>query len=139
MKAFLMLIVVMFVGIGSTSADRPPEVLRVAVRQQESSGGRFLKGDKKLKDPAFGSYQVRAKAMTDYNRWKGTNYSAEDCTYNEGLSLDVFNTYIDHYATEKRLGHKPTMKEMAGIWNGGPNGWKFADDYWKKVKRYLPS
>ena len=138
MKMFLVLIAVLFVAVESSVAVRPPNVLRIAIRQQESSDGKFLKGDKKLKNPAFGPYQVRAKAMIDYNRWKGTNYSAEDCTYNEELSLDVFNTYIDHYATEKRLGHKPTMKEMAGIWNGGPNGWKSADDYWGKVSRYLP-
>ena len=36
-------------------------------------------------------------------------------------------------ATEARLGYEPTYKEMARIWNGGPDGWN--DDGSKRSRR----
>jgi hypothetical protein len=32
--------------------------------------------------------------------------------------------YMRKYATEKRLGHKPTAEDIARIHNGGPKGFE---------------
>ena len=46
---------------------------------------------------------------------------------------------MKRYATEARLGHKPTVQDIARIHNGGPNGYKLAATvgYWNLVKAEL--
>jgi hypothetical protein len=45
--------------------------------------------------------------------------------------------YMDRYATAERLGHEPTIEDIARIHNGGPDGYKKSstDKYWEKVKK----
>ena len=51
----------------------------------------------------------------------------------------VVVAYMNRYATEGRLGRKPTYEDFARIHNGGPNGYKKSatDKYWDKVKSHL--
>ena len=48
-------------------------------------------------------------------------------------------SYMNRYATEARLGRKPTNEDIARIHNGGPNGYKKESTlkYWKKVEKCL--
>jgi hypothetical protein len=55
------------------------------------------------------------------------------------MAIDMFEIYMQRYATKHRLGRKPTLEDMARIHNGGPNGWKkeSTKPYWEKVKKLL--
>jgi len=120
-------------------ADQPSDHLISALIQVESSGHNDAIGDKHLKQKAYGCLQIRQPAVDDYNRWHGTNHKAEDCLGNRSLSVAICKSYIGRYATESRLGRKPSDEDKARIWNGGPNGWKSSGTvgYWKKVKALL--
>ena len=51
----------------------------------------------------------------------------------------MMQIYWDHYATPERLGHEPTLEDLARIHNGGPNGWRkeSTKKYWKKIEKEL--
>jgi hypothetical protein len=131
-------------------ADVPTRQELDAIREHESlgHGGDFAEGDKidkktHLLKPrsewSLGPYQIGPKCLADYNRWNRTRYINEDCFGNRELSEKICKDYIDHYATEARLGHKPTSADKFGIWNGGPNGWRMKDTevYRKRVLEIL--
>ncbi|MFO0718719.1 MAG: hypothetical protein U0522_01690 [Candidatus Paceibacterota bacterium] len=96
-------------------------------------------GDKNKKDWAYGCMQIRQDCVTDVNQRFGTNYTSKDCHGNRELSVWIFRKYMEIYATEARLGRKPTDEDRARIWNGGPNGYKRSDtkSYWAKVQKAL--
>ena len=54
---------------------------------------------------------------------------------------DIVRSYLNRYATERRIGRLPTERDMALIHQGGPNGWDRttakAEDYWAKVGNRL--
>ena len=54
-------------------------------------------------------------------------------------SLRIFRAYKLRYATERRLGQKPTGQQIARMWNGGPTGHRKAATigYWKKVRSHI--
>ena len=58
---------------------------------------------------------------------------------NPEYARKVMLAYWDRYATKKRLGHEPTLEDLARIHNGGPNGFKRDSTlgYWEKVKDVL--
>lgn len=120
-------------------ADVPSTKLVTALIQQESRGKDHAVGDKKLRFPAYGCLQIRQPCCDDVNRRHGTKIQAKDLLGNRKLSVWVCAQYIDMYATQKRLRHKPTAEDMARIWNGGPNGWKRKSTrkYWRGVQRFL--
>jgi hypothetical protein len=137
---------VLLVG-AQAKADVPPQELIDALFIVESSGNDNAEGDKydkkgNLKPPSewsYGPLQISQECVDDYNKWYRTAYKAQDCKGNRALSLKICKAYINHYATAKRLGRKPTIEDMARIWNGGPNGWKkeSTQKYWRGVKEHL--
>ncbi|MEK9201602.1 MAG: hypothetical protein AAB944_01385 [Patescibacteria group bacterium] len=134
--------VVLFFTVSSVVLAEVPEVpteLIQALIQQESTNNDYAIGDKNLKNPAYGPLQVRKPVIEDVNRRHGTNYRAEDCLGNRDLSIKILHLYVAIYATQKRLGRKPTPEDLARIWNGGPNGYKkeVTVKYWRKVQEYL--
>ena len=54
-------------------------------------------------------------------------------------SEQVMQSYMDRYATARRLGHEPTDQDIARIYNGGPNGYRRRNTlaYWVKVQQHL--
>ncbi len=86
----------------------------------------------------LGPMQITEQYVDDINRI--ANFSGERFKYADRQEMDYCRTmslvYWDHYATTERLGHEPTIQDLARIHNGGPNGWKRAStlDYWRKVK-----
>ena len=87
--------------------------------------GRFL---------SRGPLQISEAAWIDANM-PGKYEDVDDLQY----SLRVFRRYMARYATERRLGRKPTLEDEARIWNGGPNGYKRAatKPYWNKTLEVL--
>lgn len=83
-------------------------------------------GDVTLKNKAYGILQIRQPCLDDYNKWNRTSHTIDDVLGQKGVALsrDIFEDYMAHYATPKRLGRPVTALDMARIWNGGPNGWK---------------
>lgn len=115
-----------------TSAEDSPALFTKAVFFAESScrvdvppGDRYYQaGPKKgtLKpstDWSYGPFQIGKRFVADYNGAHKTSYRAEDMHQNYPLSYEVFWGYQNMYATEKRLGHKPTFEDRARIHNGG--------------------
>lgn len=86
----------------------------------ESSGNDLAIGDG---GAARGPLQIHKEVVSDVNRISGRNFQWSRMT-NRAEATQVATIYLRHYATEKRLGHKPTAVEVARIWNGGPNGHK---------------
>jgi hypothetical protein len=110
-----------------------------ALIKVESNGDDNARGDLHLKHKAYGCLQIREPVCIDVNRRYGTNHHAEDCLGNRELSIKICKLYIDMYARDSRLGHAPTDEDRARIWNGGPNGWRYASTqgYWKQVHKVL--
>lgn len=52
----------------------------------------------------------------------------------------VMQSYMNRYATVRRLGRRATDEDIARIHNGGPNGYRNPNtlQYWRKVQSYLP-
>jgi hypothetical protein len=87
---------------------------------------------------AFGILQIWEVVIIDVNRAKGTAYTHQDA-FDPAKAREICRAYLSIYATERRLGRKPTMEDAARIWNGGPNGYKkdATNKYWQKVARAL--
>ena len=86
---------------------------------------------------AIGPLQIHRACFSDVAR-PGEKY--EDCK-TLAFSVKVFRRYMDRYATESRLGRKPSDEDKARIWNGGPRGpWASGkkkqnlDKYWAKTR-----
>lgn len=109
--------------------------LLAAVLAVESNGSDSAIGDH---GRARGAYQIHRVVVRDVNRIAGTHYRWEDM-HDRKVAHFVAYTYITHYATEKRIGRKPTEEMAARIWNGGPSGWRKPATirYWLKVKQKM--
>ena len=86
---------------------------------------------------AIGPLQIHRIAVEDANRIIGhRRYRWEDCQHLE-VSLEVAVVLLTHYGD--RLPHPATERDLARIWNGGPDGWRQPAtlSYWVKVKRHL--
>jgi hypothetical protein len=84
---------------------------------------------------SWGPFQISAGVIDDVNSFQRfTVFSKADC-YNEVRAELMLRYYLAHYATEDRLGHDPTIEDMARIWNGGPDGWRNPGTlpYWAKI------
>ena len=87
---------------------------------------------------ALGPLQIHRGCWLDVRR-AGEEYA--DCS-DLGYSLEVFRRYAARYATADRLGHKPTDRDLAFLWNGGPSAHRATgkkkenlDRYWRRVKK----
>jgi len=111
--------------------------LIMALITVESNGDNFAKGDR---GKALGCLQLHAAYVQDAAEHAGAYWIHEDA-YQRDVAVAIFMAYMDRYATEERLGRKPTAEDIARIHNGGPNGYKKKSTvkYWVKVKKELDS
>jgi hypothetical protein len=111
--------------------------LILALIQVESSGVDSAIGDN---GASWGCLQMQAAYVQDAAEHANENWTHKDAL-NRDKAISIFTAYMDRYATEKRLGRKPTAQDIARIHNGGPNGHlKVATEkYWVKVKAQLIS
>ena len=117
----------------------------VAIKQVESSGNENAVGDN---GRSIGPLQIQRNYYNDaverspsLQSGKYAGYTYENCKGPGSFeySRAVAESYMNRYATEERLGHRPTFKDMARIHNGGPNGYKMEATvkYWEKVNKIL--
>lgn len=85
----------------------------------ESGGNNLARGRR----GELGALQIRAAVVADVNRHFGTRYAHSQMT-NRAAAADVCSKYVALYATEARLGRPATARDIARIWNGGPDGWR---------------
>lgn len=109
--------------------------LILAIIAVESNGDDSARGDN---GNAYGCLQIWQSYLTDANEFAGTNYIHDDMDDRQ-KSIAVFTSYMQRYATEKRLGRIPTAEDIARIHNGGLNGYKkpSTEKYWLKVQAEL--
>ena len=135
--AFLLFIFVFVSCSVKASASEPLDIERLlpALEKVESNGNPKAIGDK---GKAFGILQIWEVVIVDVNRVFKTNYKHADA-FDPVKARDICRKYLAIYATEKRLGRKPTMEDAARIWNGGPQGHKkeATNKYWQKVAKAL--
>ena len=84
----------------------------------------------------LGPVQIRKQYVDDVNRIVGKDKWKYKSREYMGSCRAMMLIYWDHYATIDRLGHEPTLEDLARIHNGGPNGWRkgCTKKYWVKVK-----
>lgn len=134
---FFILVTICNILIGSAYAEMPSNRLLDALELKESSAGINQIGPIVVPgDRPYGHLQIRQAVCLDVNRKHKTNYKPKDTINNPKLSRKICRLYLDMYATEKRLGRKPTDEDFARIWNGGPTGWKKDStiSYWHGTK-----
>ena len=109
--------------------------LLAALKQIESGGDCAAQGDYEHGSPtAIGCYQIHYVYWVDaveYDKSIGGEWN--DC-FNEAYAERVVRAYMKRYAPKDA-----TMKDMARIHNGGPNGHKkwATCVYWAKVFKVL--
>ena len=135
--------------VETPDAEETPSVedLFDAIEWVESRGDADAIGDN---GAAVGAFQIHKIYVDDLNRiykaghtdkyssplqWEYYHRNSKPC------SRTMVRDYLGHYATEKRIGRKPTFEDAARIHNGGPNGWKkpSTEAYWEKVKARMES
>jgi len=85
---------------------------------------------------SVGPLQIQKCVVKDVNEALGHDaYTYED-RQDLVKSGEMFWVYSVRYATKRRLGHDPTMEDIARIWNGGPNGYKKPSTvkYWNRIQ-----
>lgn len=99
----------------------------------ESNGNHLAVGDN---GKAVGVLQIHPEMVADINRFAKRRFTLAD-RKDRKKSIEMCKLYLAHYGSRKRLGHAPTEKELARIWNGGPNGHRKTATlkYWEKVKK----
>ena len=129
------IILILIVGMSFILNATPSNKLIYAICKVESNNGMYVVGDN---GKAIGCLQIWKSVVDDVNKYSKVKYTYVD-RYDKVKSYEMFKLYIGHYATEKRLGRKPTNEDIARIWNGGPNGYKKTSTikYWNKVKKYI--
>ena len=115
-----------------------PTRLHYAVHQVETSG--------EVTPPQIGAAGERGPLQITRAAWLDTRRDGERFEDVDTLeySIVIFDRYMARYATERRLGRKPTDKDKCDIWNGGPRGpWATGrkrerlDAYWAKIKKHI--
>ena len=126
---------ILIVGMSFILKATPSNKLIGAICKVESNNGMYVVGDN---GKAIGCLQIWKSVVDDVNKYSKVKYTYADRN-DKVKSYEMLKLYIGHYATEKRLGRKPTNEDMARIWNGGPNGYKKTSTikYWNKVKKYI--
>jgi hypothetical protein len=113
-----------------------------AIAEKETGHLPENKRDRAIGDrgKAYGRYQVHEEAVLDVNKIYKTNYTHKDM-FNPAKARDVLVKYLAYWGkhNKKENGIPPTHKNLAAMWNGGPNGWKkeAARDYARDVVRNL--
>jgi hypothetical protein len=127
-------ILALLIATASVQADVPDNLIN-ALCVVESNNNPSAVGDN---GNAYGVLQIWEAIICDVNAVYGTRYTHRDA-FDAETAKAICRMYLNHYATEKRLGRVPTLADYARIWNGGPNGYKKYSTlrYWSKVRKAL--
>ena len=125
----------------SASAHGVDQAFLKALANVETRNNPDAVGDVKMKNKAYGKYQIRQPAVDDVNRAFGTSYRAEDGR-DPAKADDIASKYLDVLEKSwKRAnpGKKPTPIDLARMWNGGPTGYakENTEDYGRRFAAAL--
>lgn len=112
-------------------------LILICIINVESAGRDNALGDYRNGIPeAYGCLQIHQCVLDDIERIYGLKYDHNEMFYRD-KAVEVFRLYMDHYASEERLGYEPDPETIARIWNGGPYGHRkrATENYWHKVKQ----
>lgn len=126
--------------------------IRALARQESGTKGHKVKdGDG---GRAIGKYQVHRVFVDDVNMLAGTQYTHEDMRNPAKSEAFVRQAVRTYKKMLKSQGVEPTYENVAYIWNGGRQGWKYQDPsydegkpqkrqnlsrYWSKFQTFLPA
>jgi len=85
-----------------------PTILLSALIMVESSGNDRAIG----RMGELGPLQIMPATLRDINRISGRRFTRSDAFHRE-TAIQMATIYLNHYATEKRLGRKPTFRDYA--------------------------
>ena len=134
MKAMAFILVV---GLWLGGAQRCSEQRFFKVLGQiEAGGDPAAIGDN---GRAVGVYQIHKIYVDDVNRIFRKRVFTYSDRESPAQSQRMVTIYLQHYATDRRLGRAVTVIDLARIHNGGPNGWrkKATLAYGRKFNRIL--
>lgn len=85
-----------------------------------------------------GPLLISGHVIEDVNEKYGTHYTLSSVRNSPGFSVQVAWLYLGLYATERRLGHKPTLEDMVRVFFGGPQGFKKSTtvEKWIEVRKH---
>ncbi|MFN7140552.1 MAG: transglycosylase SLT domain-containing protein [Limisphaerales bacterium] len=122
MKTLLVIAFVLCTGILNASDWKPKEELLDAIRQVESSGGKFVYGDN---GRSLGEFQMTQAAWIDVNRWRKARGLTLHNYRDEVFRPQIARQYASNYISILRQGllHKlkrePTASEIYAAYNIG--------------------
>lgn len=130
-KCILTLMVSLFVcwaiGFGRLSETEYSKFLDALYAAETSSGN----------DPgSLGPYQITAIFVEDVNRILGKPTFSLSDRFDYRKSRQMITIFLNHYATQGRVGRSVTYEDMARMIKGGPDGYLEPEtiEYAEKVK-----
>jgi len=122
MKHFLILVLCMLPGVVRGEDWTPSDSLLDAIRQVESSGGKFVYGDG---GRSLGDFQMGRLAWTDVNRWRKARNLKQHNYITDVFKPAIAREYASNYLTIlragllKKLNREPTASELYAAYNLG--------------------
>lgn len=156
MKTTILIAIVGFLAVKGMAVTVPSAVLD-AIAMVESGNRNGILGDRHLKSPSVGAYQIRACYLQDVLRVYGSEAkktwgktpTMEDMRYNPKMARWTVSRYLSYYGGvyQKKTGLAPTPDVFWKIHNGGPFGYRkdykklyaATSAYSKKAKRFYQS
>lgn len=128
----MLLMLLATVGYADPLLDR----LLPALEQQESRGDPYAYN---ARENAAGILQIRPIMVRDLNRLAGYEKYHLDDRFKPAVARQMCREYLTHYSRPARLNKQPSLKDLARIWVGGPDGYKKASskEYWDQVRKRL--
>lgn len=122
MKKLVIILAGMLVSAAHALEWKPSEQFLQAVRQIESSDGRYLYGDD---GRSLGAFQLSEAAWADVNEWrkgkKLKTYSYQRYALHEYINRVYASNYLSmiHGELSKKLKRKPSASEIYAAYNMG--------------------
>lgn len=122
MKTILIIALLFLVNIAQAQEWRPSDKLLDAIRQVESSGGKFVVGDG---GRSLGDFQMSRAAWTDVNKWrkarKLTVYTYRTDVYRPEISREYASNYLSLLRNSllNKLRREPSASELYAAYNIG--------------------
>lgn len=119
----LLIVALLFVARYSHGEEwKPSEELLDAIRQIESSGGKFVYGDG---GRSLGDFQMGRAAWTDVNQWRKARklklYNYRTDVFKKDIAREYASNYLSILATglRKKLRREPSASELYAAYNIG--------------------
>ena len=122
MKAILVLFFLVLTAVAQGDDWTPSDPLLDAIRQVESSGGKFVYGDE---GRSLGDFQMGRLAWIDVNRWRKARNLKQHNYRTAVFQSEIAREYAANYLTIlrdnllKKLKREPSASELYAAYNIG--------------------